>query len=187
MADRKKLRIGVFIPSGAQLLDMSPIDLFAMLDPAYLTACQLPPSLISLGTASTIEYISTPESDGHVQLTASAVLRTSKTIEDSDAQPGSFHIILVPGPDPAEMFGEKVLAFLKGHANWRGDDGKATDILCVCTGCFLLGQAGLLKGKSANGPRGVLPTLQKKFPDTKWIDDKRWVKDGNIWTSGKLL
>jgi transcriptional regulator GlxA family with amidase domain len=43
-----------------------------------------------------------------------------------------------------------------------------------------------LKGKSASGPRGVIPVLRKKFPDTKWVDDKRWVKDGNIWTSGKL-
>ena len=187
MADQKKLRIGVFIPSTAQLLDMSPIDIFGMLDPAYLTACQLPPSLISLGTPSTIEYISTPESGGHVTLTANAVLRTSKTIDDPDVQPGSLHIILVPGPDPAEVFGEKVLAFLKGHANWKGEDGKTTDILSVCTGCFILGQAGVLKGKKASGPRGVLPILKKNFPDTKWVDDKRWVKDGNIWTSGKLL
>lgn len=186
MATQKNLRIGVFIPSGVQLLDLSPIDLLAMLDPAYLTACQLPPSLIALGTPSTIEYISVPQADGHVPLTANAFIRISKTIDDTDVQPGSFHIILVPGPDPAEIFDEKVLAFIKGHADWKGENGQTTDILSVCTGCTLLGQAGVLKGKTASGPRGIIPSLVKKFPDTKWDEDKRWVKDGNIWSSGKF-
>lgn len=67
-----------------------------------------------------------------------------------------------------------------------GDDGKTTDILSVCTGCFIAGQAGVFKGKKASGPRPVVGTLQKLFPDTEWINDKRWVNDGNIWSSGKF-
>lgn len=185
MATQKKLRIGVFIPAGAQLLDMSPIDLFGMLDPAYLTACQLPSSLTTLGTPSTIEYISTPQANGHVPLTANAYIRISKTIDDADIQPGSLHIILVPGPDPAEIFDQNVRAFIKAHADWRGENGQTTDILSVCTGCILLGQAGVLKGKTASGPRAIIPTLAKNFPDTEWDEDKRWVHDGNVWTSGE--
>jgi hypothetical protein len=50
MATPKPLRIGVFIPHNVQLLDLSPIDLFYMQSPEYLTACSLPPSIISLGT-----------------------------------------------------------------------------------------------------------------------------------------
>lgn len=187
MASQKALRIGVFIPGGAQLLDMSPIDLFGMLDPEYLAACQLPSSLISLGTPSEIEYIATQASGNHIPMTAKAFIRVSKTIDDPGVQAGSFHIILVPGPDPATIFDQQVRTFLKSHADWRGEDGKMTDILSVCTGCVLLGQAGVLKGKSASGPRGLLSSLMKQFPDTKWVDDKRWVKEGNIWTSGKAL
>jgi transcriptional regulator GlxA family with amidase domain len=187
MSSQKKLRIGVFIPSGAQLLDMSPVDLLSMLDPEYLAACHLPSSLVSLGTPSEIEYISTPETGEHVPMTAKLFVRASKYIEDPSVQPGSFHIILVPGPDPSTIFDEKVRAFLRSHAEWRGEDGKTTDILSVCTGCILLGQAGLLKGKRASGPRGLLPSLAKQFPDTTWVDDKRWVIEGNIWTSGEAL
>ena len=187
MASQGTLRIGVFIPSGAQLLDMSPIDLFGMLDPEYLEACKLPSSLVSLGTPSEIEYISTRETGEHVPMTAKAFIRVSKTIDDPGVQAGSFHIILVPGPDPATIFDEKVRAFLKSHADWRGEDGKTTDIVSVCSGCILLGQAGVLKGKRACGPRALLPSLEKQFPDTKWVDNKRWTKDGNIWTSGKAL
>jgi hypothetical protein len=185
MAAQKRLRIGVFIPGDAQLLDVSPVDLFGMLDPKYLTACQLPSSLVSLGTPSTIDYISASEAGGHIRLTANAFLRVSKSIDDPDVQPGSLHIVLVPGPNPTEIFDEKVRGFLKAHADWRGEDGRTTDILSVCTGCVLLGQAGILKGKRASGPRGLLSTLEKKFPDTTWVDDKRWVIDGNIWTSGE--
>jgi putative intracellular protease/amidase len=182
----KRLRIGVFIPGGAQLLDMSPVDLFGMLSPDYLRACQLPGPLVALGVPSTIHYIAMPDTGTHIELTASAFLRASKTTLDQEVQPGRLDIVLIPGPDPSKIFEDEVLQFVRAHATWRGDDGKSTDILSVCTGCFILGQSGILKGKSASGPRGVIPMLKKKFPDTKWVDDKRWVKDGNIWTSGKL-
>jgi putative intracellular protease/amidase len=185
MTATKELRIGVFIPVGAQLLDLSPIDLFGMLSPEYLQACTLPTPIVNLGTPSIIHYISMPESGVHIELTAQAFLKISKTTEDKEVQPGMLDILLVPGPDPATIFDAKVMGFLRGHASWRGSHGKSTDILSVCTGCILLGQSGVLQGKKASGPRGVMSKLRKDFPDTTWIDDKRWVKDGNIWTSGK--
>ena len=77
--------------------------------------------------------------------------------------------------------------FVRAHANWKGKDGERTDVLSVCTGCFLLGQSGVLKGRNASGPRAIVPMLRKKFPETNWIDDKRWVRDGNIWSSGKFI
>lgn len=185
MAPQKSLRIGVFIPSGAQLLDLSPIDLFGMLQPVYLAACKLPSPLIALGVPSTIEYISLPSNGAHVQLTASASLRISKTTKDAEVQAGQLDIILVPGPDPSTIFEEEPLAFLKAHAGWKGENGERTDILSVCTGCILLAQSGILKGRSASGPRALVPVLRKEFSDTKWVDDKRWVVDGNIWSSGE--
>jgi putative intracellular protease/amidase len=185
MPNSKELRIGVFVPSGVQLLDLSPIDLFGMLSTEYLRVCQLPAPIVNLGTPSTIHYISMPNSGTHIELTASASLKISKTTEDKEVQPGLLDIILVPGPDPSVIFDAKVLDFVRAHAGWQGSDGKRTDILSVCTGCILLGQGGILKGKKASGPRGIVPKLQKQFPDTTWVDDKRWVKDGNIWTSGK--
>jgi transcriptional regulator GlxA family with amidase domain len=94
-------------------------------------------------------------------------------------------IVLIPGPDPAKAFEEEVLEFVSVHARWKGEYGRRTDILSVCTGCILLGQSGSLRGMNATGPKAIVPMLRKKFPDTKWVDDKRWVKDGNIWSSGK--
>lgn len=136
MADQKKLRVGVFIPEWVQLLDLASVDIIGMLDPEYLASCQLPPELVAMGIPTSIDYISTAEMGSHVKLTSSANLKVTKTIDDPDAQPGSFDIVLVPGPDPAKIFDEKVRAFLKAHADWKGEDGKSTDILSICTGCF---------------------------------------------------
>ena len=93
-------------------------------------------------------------------------------------------ILLVPGPDPSAVLNEEVLAFVRAHAGWRGENGEVTDMLSVCTGCVVLGQSGILKGRRASGPRGIMTKLRKDFPDVKWVEDKRWVKDGNIWMSG---
>lgn len=185
MEPPKHLRIGVFIPGQAQLLDLSPIDLFGMLDPAYLSICKLPPPLVSLGVPSTIHYISVPEMGAHVELTASAFLRVSKTINDPEVEPGMLDILLVPGPPPFQPFGKDVLAFLQGHADFK-DGERKTDVLSVCTGACLLAQAGVLKGKKACGMRGIVGELKEKYPDTLWDEGRRWVQDDNIWSSGEL-
>lgn len=187
MSSPKHLRIGVFIPAGCQLLDMSGIDLFFMLSPEYLTACGLPAPLVALGIPSTIYYISLPSTGPEVELTASAFLRVSKTITDKEVQPGMLDIMMVPGPDPRIVSDEDTRAFLRSHANWRGENGEKTDILSVCTGIFLMAQSGVLKGLSASGTRALIPRLKKEFSDTNWIDDRRWVVDGNIWSSGKYV
>lgn len=187
MTAPKHLQIGVFFPKSVQLLDLSPIDLLAMMSPEYLRACQLPEPLIALGIPSTIHYISVPENGGHVELTASAILKVSKTIDDPEVQAGKLDILLVPGPDPASIFEEPALEFLRSHAYWKSADGKAVDILSVCTGAILLGQSGILKGKKASGPRALVPKMRKMFPEVDWNDNKRWVHDGNIWSSGEFV
>ncbi|KAL2064997.1 hypothetical protein VTL71DRAFT_4137 [Oculimacula yallundae] len=186
MAKTGEVRIGVYVPGGAQLLDLSPIDLLAMLSPKYLAACMLPAPLVSLGLPSQIHYIGLPETGTHMELTASAFLKVTKTTKDIEVQPGQLDIILVPGADPSTVFGEEALEFLRAHATWRSEDGEGIDILSVCTAAYLLGQSGILDGKVASGPRALVPALRKKFPGTNWDDSKRWVKDGHIWTSGGI-
>jgi transcriptional regulator GlxA family with amidase domain len=56
----------------------------------------------------------------------------------------------------------------------------------ICGGLFSGLQAGLLKGKTATGPRIMLDMLRKDHPEVQWVE-KRWANDGKIWTSGALL
>lgn len=172
MSYSKHLRIGVFIPAGCQLLDMSGIDIFFMLSPEYLAACGLPGPLVALGITSTIYYISLPSTASEIELTASAFLRISKTITDKEVQPGMLDIMMVPGPDPKIVSDEDTRAFLRSHAEWKGENGEKVDILSICTGIFLVAQSGILEGMSASGPRALVTRLKKEFPDTHWIDDR---------------
>lgn len=183
MPNPSRLRIGVFIPNGAQLLDVTPIDLFGMLSPTYLEVTPLPAPLKALGIPITIHYIglATPTSK-YAELTASAFLLLTNTIADKEVQPGQLDVLLIPGPEPSSTFASEALEFIRGHAGKEG-----TDVLSICTGCLLLAASGVLKGKQASGPRGLVSDLRKKYPDTKWDESRRWVQDGNIWSSGELI
>lgn len=47
-------------------------------------------------------------------------------------------------------------------------------------------RAGLLHGKTATCPRPMLNILRTQAPDTNWVE-RRWERDGKLWTSGALL
>ncbi|MCJ1453486.1 hypothetical protein MMC28_003833 [Mycoblastus sanguinarius] len=175
----KPTRIAVLLLASAQLLDVSPIDLFSMLTHEYLTACRLPGPLVAGAIPSEIIYVSEAGSSSIVECTASAGLRVNASISDTIAAPGQTDILLIPGPDPSTIPGELVKAFIKAHAE------KGTIVMTVCTGVFPAAYAGVLEGKRATGPRALLSDLKTKFPGTKW-EDKRWVHDGNIWCSAGI-
>lgn len=64
------------------------------------------------------------------------------------------------------------------------DDSSA--FITVCGGVEIPRQAGLLEGKTATGPRFILDGFRQQSPGTTWVE-KRWVRDGKLWTSGALL
>jgi transcriptional regulator GlxA family with amidase domain len=81
-----------------------------------------------------------------------------------------------PGYTPTEA----ELAFIrKAH-------DESTAFLSICGGFIPAELAGVLAGKTATAPRFMVPELQKQDPRTTWVE-KRYVRDGKIWTSGALL
>lgn len=56
----------------------------------------------------------------------------------------------------------------------------------VCTGAFLLAEAGLLDGRRATTHWQFAHLLQHKYPAVKVELDQIFVRDGHIWTSGGL-
>lgn len=53
----------------------------------------------------------------------------------------------------------------------------------VCSGAFILAQAGLLEGKRATTHWRRAPQLQKLFPNVRVDADCIHIKDGDVWTS----
>jgi transcriptional regulator GlxA family with amidase domain len=56
----------------------------------------------------------------------------------------------------------------------------------VCTGAFILGEAGLLEGRRATTHWFHARDLQKQFPDTRVEEDRIFIIDGPIWTSAGM-
>lgn len=184
MTPPKHLNVGVLLVDTIELLDAAPVDLFGILSFDYLKSRNLPESITSLAPSVNILYISRDHDDcspnTQVQpCTASAALRINRSLASHDVAPGKLDILLIPGPEPWVQITPEVGAFVRGHASQKN-----TIIMTVCLGIYVAGQAGILEGKNVTGTGGYLADLEKKFK-ANWVK-KRWMHDGNIWTSGTI-
>lgn len=65
----------------------------------------------------------------------------------------------------------------------RAAAARSRRVASVCTGSFLLAEAGLLQGRRATGHWKYAADLQAAHPDVKVDADRIFVRDGKIWTS----
>ncbi len=189
---RHKVRIGVLVlpPTGCQLLDLASVDVFYIASRDYMTALgdavtalgdEVPAPVLDMAPDVEINYVSTVPAGSLLPLTACVRIAVTHSIADADAAPGKFDIVHVPGPDPNATRTADVGAWLAAHAATDG-----VDILSVCTGIFVCGDAGLLAGRTASGPRGMQALIRQRFEGVNLVGDEyRWVRDGNFWSSGK--
>lgn len=56
----------------------------------------------------------------------------------------------------------------------------------MCTGAFVLAQAGLLDGRRATTHWFYARRLQREYPRVKVDEDRIFVADGPIWTSAGM-
>ena len=90
-------------------------------------------------------------------------------------------IFVIPGgygAEKIEIHNETLIRFIRETAE------KAPLTVSVCTGAFLLAQAGLLNGKRATTHWMDTEVFQKQFPEVHMVGGMRFVDEGNIMTSG---
>jgi transcriptional regulator GlxA family with amidase domain len=61
---------------------------------------------------------------------------------------------------------------------------KARRVSSVCSGAFILAEAGLLDGKRATTHWEYATRLQQGFPGVRVECDRIYLRDGSLWTSG---
>ncbi len=61
--------------------------------------------------------------------------------------------------------------------------GRSRRVTSVCTGAFLLAEAGLLDGRRVATHWGSADRLAKRYPALEVDSDSIFVRDGNVWTS----
>jgi putative intracellular protease/amidase len=179
-----QIKIGVFIPNEAQTLDVATVDILGSMSKEYLgLMTYLPSHIPALAPNVTIYYITTPKNGKEIPLTSGMVIKSTHLYTDDEVAPGKLDIVLIPGPDPRDpQFDAGGLAWLVKQAKTEG-----VDILSVCTGAYICGASGIADGKKFSGPRGVQDDLKKRYPKMNLVgDDHRWVRDGNIWSSGRF-
>jgi putative intracellular protease/amidase len=84
----------------------------------------------------------------------------------------------MPGVDEKKY--QPTRKWIQKHSNDK------TTFLSICGGSENLADAGLLEGKSATSHWQAIPGLKKQYPDTHWVEDVRYVQEGNtISTAGQ--
>jgi transcriptional regulator GlxA family with amidase domain len=64
--------------------------------------------------------------------------------------------------------------------------GRTRRIASICTGAFVLAEAGLLDGRRATTHWFHARELQSRYPKIKVDDDRIFITDGSIWTSAGM-
>lgn len=83
-------------------------------------------------------------------------------------------ISLTDDPDPALI--DFVRAASRRHRR----------VAAICTGAFVLAEAGLLDGRRATTHWAHARELQKRFPSAEIDEDRIFINDGPIWTSAGM-
>ncbi|MFL5821885.1 MAG: GlxA family transcriptional regulator [Solirubrobacteraceae bacterium] len=60
---------------------------------------------------------------------------------------------------------------------------RARRVTSVCTGAFLLAEAGLLDGRRATTHWSACGALKRRYPQVSVESDPIFLRDGNVWTS----
>lgn len=113
---------------------------------------------------------------GPIQLRMALKVAADQTLAQFDAdEPAGADIVIVP----AQMLpGDRTLtAWVKAQAD------RGATIVSICEGAKVLAKAGLLNGRRATTHWAALEGLEKAWPETTWVRDRRYVQDGPIITT----
>ncbi|MDE3795792.1 GlxA family transcriptional regulator [Sinorhizobium meliloti] len=156
-------KIAIVAMQGVQLLDViGPSDVFAEANRQ------------SGSHYYSVEIVST--SGTPVRGSSGLALIPDRLIDDG---PSDFDTLLVAG-DP--LIQERPLA--AGLLRWvKETSARATRFGSVCSGAFVLGEAGLLNGRRATTHWSQASEFAKRFPEVNLEPNRIFTKDGNVWTS----
>ncbi|CAB3785152.1 HTH-type transcriptional regulator CdhR [Paraburkholderia ultramafica] len=152
--------VGIVVFPGFQILDMVAVSVFEL---ANLEAGQ-------------------PEYDVEVISERGGMVRSSSGVEIATRPFGdpAYDTVVVTGAMEITPSSPGMLVFL--------NDALAASrrTASICTGAFVLAEAGILDGRHATTHWAHARNLQQRFPDTRVDDDRIFIVDGSVWTSAGM-
>ncbi|MBO9543429.1 GlxA family transcriptional regulator [Caulobacter sp.] len=91
-----------------------------------------------------------------------------------------FDTLVVGGSTLLEPVSPGMIAFLREAST------RSRRVAAVCTGAFVLAEAGLLDERQATTHWMHARDLQRQFPKVRMTEDRIFVNDGPIWTSAGM-
>ena len=88
--------------------------------------------------------------------------------------------IVVGGVHTGEMKKPAVLEWVRETAK------QATFVASVCTGAFILAEAGVISDIRVTTHWEDIPDLRQGYPNLEVVENRRWVDEGRIITSGGI-
>ena len=165
---QRPLRIALFVYPGIQGLDLSgPLELFARTTRLLRDERRAHPGYSVTVVGTEAGPIAASSGFRFLPDTTFAALR------------GEVDTLLVVGGTgiDALLAHRPVLSWLRRMA------GRVRRIGSVCTGAFLLAEAGLLDGRAATTHWSRAAELEERHPRVRVEEDRIWVRDGNVYTS----
>jgi transcriptional regulator GlxA family with amidase domain len=153
-------RVGVIVFPSFQILDLAPIAAFELAND-------------QLGKAHyQVQLLS---EDGGLVASSSGARVDSQRLGRA-----RFDTLLMTGAMTVAPATEGLCRFLRGGLK------SARRVGSICTGAFILAEAGLLDGRRATTHWAFAQELQRRFPQIKVQQDSIFVNDGPVWTSAGM-
>lgn len=138
---------------------------------AEVTDFVVPYGVLKDSGVADVRALSTGE--GPVQLLRGILITADQTITDFDeAEPAGADIVVVPAQmspnDPV------LIAWLRSQA------ARGAVIVSVCEGARVVARAGLFEGRQAISHWSSFQSLERTYPRTEWVRNRRYVQDGPV-------
>jgi transcriptional regulator GlxA family with amidase domain len=153
-------RIGLVVFPGFQVLDLAAASVFEMTNLEVRTQ------------AYEIHVVS--EGGGAVKSSMGAA------VQSIALDPLAYDTLIVAGPTCPQPSSPKLLRLLERALE------PTRRLASICTGAFVLADAGLLDGRRVTTHWHYARELQRRFPAVRVEEDRIFVRDGTVWTSAGM-
>jgi transcriptional regulator GlxA family with amidase domain len=159
MAGTMQREIAIVVFPGFQLLDAAgPVAVFEMAE-------RFRPGSYAVSVRAL---------DGGTVRSSSGVCLAAEPLE-----PRHYDTVIVSGGSLAQVENQPGIKAWLGLDAWRRTAG-------VCSGAFLLAEAGLLDGRRATTHWDAAERFRQRYPNVRLDADRMFVRDGDVWTSAGI-
>lgn len=164
------ISIAIYLFTDAEVLDFAgPYEVFTTASRVFRRENPLLPAPFTVCTVA--------RETGVIKARAGLVIQPDCNIAE---HPPIDVLMIAGGVVTTELNTPEVIAWITASS------AKAVLTASVCTGAFLLAEAGLLDGLAATTHWEDIPDMRARYPAVNVVADQRWVDEGAIVTSAGI-